>query len=154
MRKKLSSRKGFMLSEMIVAVAILALISAALAVGIPTVMKVYQKVTVHAEASLLCDTLATALIDELRFATAANPETAAFDSETYGAGVTIGSNTSGHICIGSREIVSAKAYTGELKAHVTASYDGSLFHVDLEVGEKNGEQPLAVLSFSVHPINS
>ena len=70
MRRKLRSKGGFTLTELLTAVAILGLIAAALGVGLPTAVRAYRQVTAGAEAQVLCSTLSTAIADELRYAAA------------------------------------------------------------------------------------
>lgn len=153
MRAKCRSRRGFTASEMLVAVFILGLIGLALGAGIPTAVRVYQKVSAQAEAGVLCSTLSTAVADELRFAEQPRQsgEKAKFDSAVYGQGVSF-DLSGGQVWIGGVELVSAKAYTGGLKADkCNVTYTDQLFHVELEVGDKNSA--LTSAKFDVRALN-
>ena len=92
MRRKLRSKGGFTLTELLTAVAILGLIAAALEVGLPTAVRAYRQVTASAEAQVLCSTLSTAIADELRYAAAPreNGGAAQVDSAAFGRNVSVG----------------------------------------------------------------
>lgn len=58
-RKKLNSRQGFSLAEMLVTVIILVLATAIVASGIPAAMNTYKKITAKSNAELLLSTTLT-----------------------------------------------------------------------------------------------
>ncbi|MEA4954756.1 MAG: prepilin-type N-terminal cleavage/methylation domain-containing protein [Pseudoflavonifractor sp.] len=153
MRKKCRSRGGFTASEMLVAAFILGLIALAFGAGILAAVRVYQKVSAQAEAGVLCSTLSTAMADELRFAEQPRQsgEEAKFDSTVYGQGVSL-DISGGRVWIGGVELVSAKTYTGGLKADkCNVTYADQLFHVELEVGD--GNSALVSTGFDVRALN-
>ena len=64
-RKKLKSRSGFTLGEMLVAVLILLMVSAVVAQGVPSAANVYRRTIDAANAQVLLSTTVNALRDEL-----------------------------------------------------------------------------------------
>lgn len=153
MRKNCRFRRGFTVSEMLVAVFILSLIGLALGVGIPTAVRVYHTVSAQTEAGVLCSTLSTAVADELRFAGRPRQSQGQtkFDSAVYGRGSYF-DLSGGQVWIGGCELVSAKAYTGGLEAaKCDVTYAHQLFHVELEVGD--GTSTLASAEFDVRALN-
>ena len=68
LRAKLSSRRGVTLTEMLVAVAVLGLVTLAVAVGISSSLRVYNRSVALSDAQTLSSTLSQALMDELRYA--------------------------------------------------------------------------------------
>ena len=65
MRKKIENRSGFTLAEVLMAVLIVAMVSAVVAAGIPSAINAYKKVTEAGNADLLLSTTITRLRDEL-----------------------------------------------------------------------------------------
>ena len=65
LKKKIKSRAGFTLAEVLMAVLILLMVSAVVAAGIPSAISAYRKVTDAANAELLLSTTMTCLRDEL-----------------------------------------------------------------------------------------
>ena len=156
MRRKLRSKGGFTLTELLTAVAILGLIAAALEVGLPTAVRAYRQVTASAEAQVLCSTLSTAIADELRYAAAPreNGGAAQFDSAAFGRNVSFGTDGSGKITIGGLPLVGDGAYTSGLGADAEVSYrqaDG-LFTVRLVITDAQG-QIRARSELTVDPLN-
>lgn len=68
-RLKLNSRSGFSLTELLVAILILSMVSAVVAGGIPVAKDAYEKVTVSANAQVMLSTAISALKNELCTAT-------------------------------------------------------------------------------------
>ncbi len=64
-RKKLYSKSGFTLGEVLVAIIILLMMSTIVAAGVPLAKRAYDKVTVGANAEVLLSTTVTALRDQL-----------------------------------------------------------------------------------------
>ena len=65
---KLASRRGVTLSEMLVTVAILGLVTLAVSVGISSALRVYNQSVTLSDAQTLTSTLTQAIMDELRYA--------------------------------------------------------------------------------------
>ena len=151
MKQKLRSQSGMTLSEVLVAVVILALLATAVGAGLPVALKAHEQVSVGSEASVLCSTLATAITAELRYAQNPDPETDCFDSTVYGAGVCVQSDA-GHVKIGGYELLSDLAYSSGLEAGATCNYDAGVFQVSVTV--YSGGQQICATSFTVRPINA
>ena len=73
-RQKLNNRKGFSLTELLVAVLILSMVSAVVAGGIPVARDAYEKVTLSANAQVTLSTAISALRNELCAASEVNIE--------------------------------------------------------------------------------
>lgn len=153
--EKLRSRRGMTLTEMLIALAIFALLTAALAVGTTAAWKVYRNAVVASEARALQSTLTQSLTNELRYAGNIKTEEAtpggetpggetpvrkvSFDSETFGVKVSVISSEDGRIRIGTEEkmydLLPEKAYTKGLKAAAAVSYaeEDGIFTVELTV---------------------
>lgn len=123
MRKKLRSSKGMTLTELLVALAIVALIGMSLTVGVNSAVKVYRDATRLYEAETLCGTILTYLEDEFRFGRNIREESGevVFDSQTFGKDVKIiVTDDDGQIKIGKDEatgydLLGTKVYTSGLK---------------------------------------
>jgi len=97
MRKKLRSSEGMTLTELLVALAIVALIGIALTVGVSSAAKIYRDSTRLFEAETLCGTILTYLEDEFRFCRnidneslpGGSGETVVFDSQLFGKDVRV-----------------------------------------------------------------
>ena len=85
-KKKLKNRGGFTLAETLLAVAILLLVSAIVATGMPAAKNAYEKVVLASNAEVLLSTAASALRDELG---------TAWNVQTKGTGVTYFSASTG-----------------------------------------------------------
>lgn len=145
-RKKLSGKKGFTLTELLVAMAIMALLSIVISVGIATTGKVYTEISASSEASILCSTLSTELADELRFAKDVSVDngTVTFTSHRFGANVSVTSQD-GRILIGNNQLLSDKAYSN-LYASAELAYESDHFTVSIEVYNDDKDWSDAVFS--------
>lgn len=153
MRKKLASKKGFTMTELLITMAILALIGVSVGVGITTAGRAYTDITASSEASVLCSTLSTELADELRFAehVSVTPENGlTFTSRRYGPNVKVESS-GGRVTIGGHQILSEGAYTG-LNAAAGVTYVNGVFEVT--VTASMGAKELKSSTFSVSPITA
>ena len=148
--RKLRSRRGFTLTEMIIATGIMLLVALVLGVGIATATRVYREVTVHSEASVLCGTLSAAMSDELRYASDPRGD-GSFDSRTYGEGVSFQTDN-GRIRIGGYDLLSEKAYTSGLEASAAVSYQDGAFRVRIAVTEQAHTETLAEADFTIRPL--
>ena len=70
---KRNNRKGFSLTELLVAVLILSMVSAVVAGGIPVAKNAYEKITVTANAQVMLSTAISALRNELCTANVETP---------------------------------------------------------------------------------
>ncbi len=64
-RQKLNNRKGFSLTELLVAILILSMVSSVVAGGIPVAKEAYEKITLSANAQVMLSTTISALRNEL-----------------------------------------------------------------------------------------
>lgn len=147
MIKKLKSKRGFSLAELLVVLAIMVLVGTAIAVGISSGGRVLNDVTNSSEANILCGTIAIELADELRFAESIEGDS--FTSRRFGINAKIES-TDGRVTIGGNQLLSAKSY-GELKADVAVTRSGNSFDVKIEI--KQGEALCAQAEFSITPLS-
>lgn len=94
-RKKLRSSEGMTLTELLVALAIVALIGMSLTVGVNSAAKVYRDATRLYEAETLCGTILTYLEDEFRFSrnvhnvSTGGVNEVVFDSQVFGNDVKV-----------------------------------------------------------------
>lgn len=157
MKKKLKSRTGFSLSEMLMAVAVLGLFTLAVSVGISAAMPAYRQSTAYAEASVLSSTLAEAVTDELRYARDVvldGESLKSYRSAVYGPGVSLYADGQGKIAVGASalQLLGSGAYAG-CSADVSVTYEaaGGCFRVALGVSRDGTE--LSRAEFAVRPLN-
>lgn len=133
-KRKLRSRAGMTLTELLAAIAVLGVLGAGLAAGFPAAARVYREATADAEASVLFSTLSAAVGDELRCAR--NPRTdGSYDSDLYGKNVSIAADGDGYLTVGNEPLVGSRTYTGSLRAGVSIAFEDGLFTVHLSVLE-------------------
>lgn len=133
-KRKLRSRAGMTLTELLAAIAVLGVLGAGLAAGIPAAARVYHEATADAEASVLFSTLSTAVGDEFRYAR--NPRTdGSYDSAVYGKNVSISTDSDGRLTVGGEQLLGSRTYTGNLRADISVAYEDGLFTVGLSVME-------------------
>ncbi len=152
MKKKVRSSKGMTLTELLVALMIVALIGAALTVGVNSAVNVYRDSTRLYEAETLCGTILTSLEDEFRFGrnirnqTVGSDTEVLFDSQTFGNNVKVIVDGNGKIMIGpaedsSYQLLNNKAYTSGLKVlkdtatkdNYDISYDASTKQITIKI---------------------
>lgn len=134
MREKLRSSRGMMLTELLVALAIVALIGMSMTVGVSSAAKIYRDATQLFEAETLCGTILTYLEDEFRFSRNIRSQTngdVIFDSQVFGKDVKVFVED-GKIKIGKDgdafDLLGDAAYTSGLtvlKDECTVTYDKS-----------------------------
>ena len=83
-RRKLKSRHGFTLAEVLMAVLILLMVSSVVAGGVPVAANAYYKVVDAANAQMLLSTTVTKLRRELAFASDVYPKSGVVESYTNG----------------------------------------------------------------------
>ena len=84
MKKKLLSRRGFTLAEVLMVVIILSLVGTIVMAGIPSAMRAYEKVVDGANAQLVLSTTVTSLRRELSLARDVKTSSGALQSYTNG----------------------------------------------------------------------
>ena len=163
MKHKLRSRRGLTLSEVLVALLILSLVTVGVATGVSASLRVYRQATESSDAQMLASTLSTALMDELRYARNIQND-GSFTSDTFGEGVSVGI-ADGRITVGDDEkLLSDAAYAGlqvrnlvketetlDLVKPVKVNND-TVFQVAFEICNSAGTGVQQV-EFSVSPLN-
>jgi len=150
MKKKLRSTRGMMLTELIIALAIVSLIGVALTAGINGAVKVYRDATRLYEAETLCGTILTYLEDEFRFGRNIQEAGGAvtFDSQLFGSGVQAFVDDQGKVRIGTGpsgtdkgyKLLADTAYTSGLKLEDT----GCKIEYTAGTGGTDGEVKITV----------
>lgn len=149
MKEKLRSSGGMTLTELLVALAIVALIGMSLTLGVGNAAKIYRDATRVFEAETLCGTILTYLEDEFRFSrniqvktvAGAEPEVV-FDSQVFGKDVKV-LVEDGKVKIKGEssefDLLSNKAYTSGLKVNkdeskISYDKDTGLVTIKIAVG--------------------
>lgn len=152
--KKLRCKKGFTLSELLVTVVMLAILTLAVAVGISSSIRVYHQSVTISEAGILSSTLCQAISDELHYAKEidASGGTVKFLSDNYGRKTSITTNADGRLMVGTYPLIGNSAYT-HLNADVAITYSDAAksFDVTLIIKEKNNV--VSTRSFQISPLN-
>ena len=150
---KLRSRRGMTLTEVLVALLILSLVTVGVAAGVGASVRVYRQATEASDAHMLASTLSTALMDELRYARDIQAD-GSFTSDTFGEGVSVGLND-GYVEIGNEKLLSEAAYAGlRVKDSITVTYAGGVFHVELTVQSGTEDRDIRTVSFAVRALNA
>ncbi|MEG0755488.1 MAG: type II secretion system protein [Oscillospiraceae bacterium] len=153
MTKKLRSQKGFTLSELLVTLAILGVLTLAIAVGISSATTVYRQSVALSESGVLASTLSQAVSDELHYAQdISGTDTVTYTSQAYGANATITADKNGKLMVGAYQLVGDAAYTN-LKASVGIAYDSGAFEVTITISGQESKQ-IRAQTFQVTPVNN
>lgn len=159
---KLKDKKGLTLVEMLCTVAILVLVSMVMVLGVQLGVRSYAKSVSYSEAQVLCSTLTTTISDELRYSGTlkvdGNGSVTGFFSQQFGSGDYTAFTTTpeGHVQLGGKDILPAKAYPYGIKAEVKSlTYDDvtALFTVQLSVKDSENKNTLAETTFEVEKLN-
>lgn len=154
--KKLHSQAGFSLTEVLVALAILGLLTLAITAGISSSVPVYRESMDLSESAVLSSTLSQALFDELRFAENVEVDASGlltFTSRSYGPDVSISTSDEGYLQVGSSLLVGDGAYTG-MSAQAGITYDAAeqSFTVLLSIFKDGAEKKQ--VPFTVRSVNA
>lgn len=156
LKHKLASRRGVTLSEMLVTVAILGLVTLAVSVGISSALRVYNQSVTLSDAQTLTSTLTQAIMDELRYARdiKTNEEGAlsSYTSMDYGLNAAFSADAEQHITVGGKALVGSGAYAG-LGAGAEISYDSSTRCFTVKLTIFQGTEALRLNTFSVRALN-
>lgn len=155
--KKCNSQKGFTLSEVMISMLIILMVTAIVAQGIPLAQRAYVKVVDSANAQVLLSNTTTVLLDEL--GTASKVETAT-GSVTYASGKTGAPKTlNAKTDIGASGVGLVSNGLSE-KQHMEIKFDSVTFDGEmvtfgkLEVTKDGYSEPLAQLDeYKVAVIN-
>lgn len=160
--KKLRSNNGMTLIELLVAILIILLSTAAVGVGVRLAMNSYRSCMEASQAQMLCSTLTTDMSDKLRFCgtvEAADDGTVKkifiqnFGDE--GGYFSIDSET-GRLKFGDKDVIGSGAYPRGLKLkNLSMSYNKStnIFSVSFDIVNGNDEKILSQ-AFEVKKINN
>ena len=150
---KLRSRRGMTLTEVLVALLILSLVTVGVAAGVGASVRVYRQATEASDAHMLASTLSTALMDELRYARDIQAD-GSFTSDTFGEGSSV-EVSDGRITVGGEKLLSDAAYAGlRVKDSITVTYAGGVFHVELTVQSGTEDRDIRTVSFAVRALNA
>lgn len=150
---KLRSRQGMTLTEVLVALLILSLVTVGVAAGVGASVRVYRQAAEASDAQMLTSTLSTALMDELRYARDIQAD-GSFTSDTFGEGSSV-EVSDGRITVGGEKLLSDAAYAGlRVKDSVTVTYAGGVFHVELTVQSGTEDRDIRTVSFAVRALNA
>lgn len=152
LKTKLKSRRAMTLTELLVALVIVALLTTAVVTGVGSAMQSYEKITTSSEAAILCGTLVTEISDELRFAESIAKDAdgnITYYSTSHGNNVSLASSD-GRITVAGKQLLSEKAYTG-LDADLELDYLDGVFSVTISISK--GDKSVSSSSFNISPIN-
>lgn len=173
LKKKLQSRGGFTLVEMLAAVLILVLLVLILNTGLDLAVKSYRTMTAESETELLMSSLSDAIYDELRYAReidvtgeagsaggAADPAAITGNLRKY-TSVSFGYNTTlslkeGQLYASGKRLLPSGAYgNGDYaiqQLDITYDKEACVFTVSLTVG--GADDIKAAAEFKIRPLNS
>ena len=157
MKHKLRSRRGMTLTEVLMALLILSLVTVGMAAGIGASLRVYRQATETSDAQMLASTLSTALMDELRYARDISGTTnPTFTSGTFGENVSVDVKD-GYVEIGGAKLLSDAAYAKLLVREIgetkLVSVEDDVFKVAFEVCNVAGNG-IREVEFSVRALNA
>ena len=153
-REKACSRRGMTLSEVLVALLIFSLVTVGVAAGVGASLRVYREATESSDAQMLASTLATALMDELRYARdVSGTDAPTFTSDTFGEGVSVSVDENGYVTVGGEKLLSDAAYAG-LRVTTEVSYTDGVFDVELTVQSGTEGRDVRTVLFDVRALNA
>lgn len=161
-RKKLQSKCGISIVELLSAIIVMLLVTATLVIGVRLGIKAYVESVSMSEAQILCSTLTTTISDELRYADTikvADDGKISFFSKNFGGtgseGISFSLNENGQILLGNRLILSKQAYPYGLQAAMDLKYEqqARIFSVNLKITRGSQTAALAEDTFEVKAIN-
>lgn len=163
--KKLRSRSGMTLTEMLCALVVLMLISALLVVGVRFGVQTYRTSMADSQAQVLCSTVTAAIEDKLRYCGSVSTVDGKLFIQGIGSvsgnddGGFFSVDTDGQIVLdtaGEKKLLGAKSYPRGLKIgddlSVTFEETRGIFHVKFKVTDTAGTT-LASSEFDVKRIN-
>ena len=155
--KKLRNKGGFTLVEMLCALLVLVLASAAMIMEISFATRTYKESMDVSNAQVLCSTLSATAGEELRYADG-TPATDGsgkllFSSIHYGSSAAFAQDENGQVTLGGEKILSPAAYPNGLKGSVELSYKGNAYTVSIKVTSAGGAE-LAKNTFVVEPLGA
>lgn len=163
MKRKFASRRGVTLSELLVTIAVLGILTVAVSSGILSSIKVYKTSKDLSHSQMLVTTLSQAVMDELRYAgdIEANEEgtLSSYTSPSVGAQAQIQTDEQGQLVLtspalqkGGSPLLGSGSYAGNTaQAQIVYSTDTGCFAVKLSI--LNQGEIVRELEFSVRALN-
>jgi prepilin-type N-terminal cleavage/methylation domain-containing protein len=153
-RKKKRRTSGFTLTETLMVVLLVSILSAAVAGGTVVVRNAYEKITLKANAQTVLSTTVTALEREFPYASdvSEDVENPSFVSGVSGARISFQSDPDSNIYIHyaadgltDQPLLTEKTVTDELRTGLTYTYDGDrkLFDLHVTVYDRDSGKILA-----------
>ena len=139
--RKIRSGKGFSLSELLMALVIVSVMTVALTAGVSASLRVYRDSVRHSEERTLLSTLSEAIISELR--NARDPQISGtdvtFTSLNYGPDVSFSVGADGKMKLAGKDLIGDGSYIkgkikldgGKANTYVEYDKDTGIFHVKL-----------------------
>ena len=148
MRQKRNARRGMTLTETLVALLIVSLVSMAVAVGVTSAIQVYHRSVEFSDTQVLFSTLTQAVTDELRYARdvevrEGTNDVTSFTSMNYGAGCSFASDEKGQLTVKGRLLVGSGVYSkGALRAELgpVQRLTNNIYQVELTVTDPKGRE--------------
>lgn len=151
-RKKLRARRGMTLTEVLVSLLILSLVTVGVVAGVSASLRIYRQAVEASDAQMLASTLSTALMDELRYARDIQTN-GSFTSDTFGEGSSVEVDD-GRITVGGQNLLTDAAYAGLRVNTADVAYAGGVFHVELTIRGRTEGRYIRTTSFDVRPLNA
>ena len=159
--KRLKSKSGMTLTELLCGIVVLLLITSLLTVGVRFAVKTYRTSMASAQAQTLCSTLTTAITDKLRYC--GNVSASGDRIFIKDVGSVSGDEESGgvfriedgEVLLGSRKLLGSKAYPEGLRVDelkLAYAEESRTFSVSFVVTDSGGKE-LAKSDFQVQKIN-
>ena len=159
--KKLKSKRGMTLIELLCGIVVLLLITSLLTVGVRFGVKTYRTSMASSQAQTLCSTITTAITDKLRYCgnvSASGDKIFIKDiGSVYGDAESGGvfKVEDGEVLLGSKKLLGSKAYPEGLRVdqlRLDYASDTRIFSVSFIVTDSAGTE-LAASDFQVQKIN-
>ncbi len=160
--KKLRSRGGMTLTEMLCAVVIVILLSGLLAVGVRFAARAYRQSMAVSQAQVLSSTLTAAVSDKLRYCGSVSPDgdqifirdMGSVEGDEKGEVFRIGAD--GELLLGENKLLGSRAYPEGLRVgsfRMSYASTEGIFSVSFTVVDGGGTE-LAAAEFEVKRVNS
>lgn len=160
--EKLRSQRGMTLTEVLVALIILSLVTVGIATGVGASLRVYRQATEASDAQMLASTLSTALMDELRYARDISGTTdPTFTSGTFGENVFFDVDNDGYVVVKTvgndsepPKLLSSAVYAKLQIRTAKVTYNSGVFQVALTIRSGTEDRDVRTESFAVRALNA
>lgn len=160
--KKLRSRGGMTLTELLCAVVIVFLLSGLLAVGVRFAARAYRQSMAVSQAQVLSSTLTAAVSDKLRYCGSVSPDGDQIFIRDMGSvegdekGEVFRVSADGELLLGENKLLGSRTYPQGLQVedfHMEYDSTGGIFRVSFRIADSGGTE-LAAAEFEVKRVNS